>query len=72
MRLILAIRLLERMVSIHARVERATSLASFFAGLPERFTPRTRRAGDDLYAITGKKGEVSIHARVERATRSGC
>ena len=55
-------------VSIHARVERATTKTYLQTIDMTRFNPRTRRACDITLFNDNGDGKVSIHARVERAT----
>ena len=56
------------MVSIHARVERATDAGRKRTAKNNRFNPRTCRACDATEQPEITTWNVSIHARVERAT----
>ena len=56
-------------VSIHARVERATT-DTVNEITDASFNPRTRRACDSIQGDVHDSTPVSIHARVERATFS--
>ena len=55
-------------VSIHARVKRATPKSLCYNGTRTSFNPRPREAGDTVPAGVACEITVSIHARVKRAT----
>ena len=58
---------IDRLVSIHARMKRAT-IVSISGVIFACFNPRPHEAGDDISQHGNYAMMVSIHARMKRAT----